>query len=115
MVDQNSGHVAGYLTCGAGESTQKLWENDSIKASAGVAINYKAGHLYTDDRQCKGKTCRLFLVVLDLKTGVEIARTAVKGDKPSMGQIFIGTNAVYYVASNTRESNGYVTRVTASR
>ena len=115
MLDQNSGHVAGYLTCGGGQSTQKLWENDSIKASSGVAINYKAGHLYTDDRKCTGKTCRLFLVVLDLKTGVEIARTAVKGDKPSMGQIFIGANAVYYVASNTRESNGYVTRVTASR
>ena len=115
MLDQNSGHVSGFSTCAGGKSIEKLWENDSIKASAGVAINYKAGQLYTDDRTCKGKKCKLYLVVLDLRTGRELARTAVAGTKPSMGQIFIGPDAVYYVASDTRDAHGYVTRVTTSR
>jgi len=53
--------------------------------------------------------------VLDLRTGRELARTALKGAKPSMGQIFIGPDAVYYVASDARDAHSYVTRVTTSR
>lgn len=115
VLGQNSGHLSGFLTCAGGQSVKKVWENNSIKASAGIAINYKAGQLYTDDRTCKGKKCKLYLVVLDLRTGRELARTAVAGTKPSMGQIFIGPDAVYYVASDTRDAHGYVTRVTTSR
>jgi hypothetical protein len=39
----------------------------------------------------------------------------VKGTKPSIGQIFIGPHAVHYVATDTDDPNGYVTRVTAVR
>jgi hypothetical protein len=53
--------------------------------------------------------------VLSLRTGRRIASVPVKGDKPSIGQIFVGRNAVYYVATNTHDAHGYVTRVTASR
>lgn len=116
VEDQASGHATGYLTCGGGQSLTKIWENTSISASAGVAINTAAGHLYTDDRVCTaGGKCRMFLVVLNLRTGEEIARVAVRGNKPSIGQIFIGPKAVYYVATNTDDPHGYVTRVTASR
>ncbi|MFM9136134.1 MAG: hypothetical protein ACKOT0_12025 [bacterium] len=116
VEDQVSGHAAGYLTCGGGQGVKKIWENSSITASAGMAINSAAGHLYTDDRVCDARgRCRMFLVVLDLRTGVEIARTAVRGNKPTIGQIFIGPEAVYYVATNTDDPNGYVTRVTAAR
>jgi len=115
VEDQVSGHAVGFLTCGGGQSVKKIWENTSIKASAGMAINSAAGHLYTDDRVCdaQGK-CRMYLVVLDLRTGREIARVGVRGNKPSIGQIFIGPSAVYYVATNTDDAHGYVTRVTAS-
>ena len=81
-----------------------------------MAVNYRAGHLYTDDRRCSPKrTCRLYLVVVDLSSGRELARVRVKGTKPSMGQIFIGRDAVYYVATQTGDRRGYVTRVTAAR
>ena len=79
-----------------------------------MAIDYKTGQLYTDDRRCNPRgRCRLFLVVLDLRSGREITRVRVKGTKPSIGQIFIGPHAVYYVATDTNDPNGYVTRVTA--
>ena len=113
--DQVSGHVAGYLACAGGETVQPLWENDEITVSAGVAIDYKRGVLYTDDRSCAlAQPCKLFLVALDLRTGNELARVRVAGTKPSIGQIFIGAdNAVYYPATDTGEANGYVTRVIA--
>src|SRR5262249_42625696 len=116
VQDQASGHVAGYRACDGGVSFAKLWENDHIVSSAGMALNYRAGQLYTDDRRCSpNRTCRLYLVVLDLRSGRELARVRVKGTKPSMGQIFIGRDAVYYVATQTGDRNGYVTRVTAAR
>jgi hypothetical protein len=62
-----------------------------------MAVNYTAGHLYTDDRRCSRRTCRLYLVVLDLRTGRELARVRVKGTRPSTGR-----------------RHGYVTRVTAA-
>jgi hypothetical protein len=45
----------------------------------------------------------------------ELARVRVKGTRPSVGQIFIGRGAVYYVAAQTGRRSGYVTRVTAAR
>jgi hypothetical protein len=72
--------------------------------------------LYTDDRRCLPLLgCRLFLVLLDLRTGDELGRIRVKGTKPPIGQIFIGSDgAVYYPATDTGEANGYLTRVTAA-
>ena len=115
VENQVSGHIAGFTACNGGTSLQKLWENDSIDGSAGMAINYASGQLYADDHQCTPSgTCKLFFVVLDLHTGKEIARTAVAGSEPSIGQIFIGpNNAVLYLATDTNNPNGYITRVTA--
>lgn len=116
VAEQSTGRVAGYLVCDGGASVKKLWENDRIKSSAGMAVNYRAGQLYTDDRKCQSKRrCKLFLVVLDLHTGRELARVRVRGTEPSMGQIFIGQNAVYYIAAQTGQTHGYITRVTAAR
>jgi hypothetical protein len=53
------------------------------------------------------------MVTLDLETGEELARVRVRGTKPTMGQIFIGEDAVYYIATQTATSNGYITRITA--
>lgn len=115
VQDQASGHVAGYLACDGGTSVVKLWENDRITSSAGMAINHRAGHLYTDDRDCSSaRRCRVFLVVLDLRTGRELARVRVKATKPSMGQIFIAPGAVHYVAAQTGDRHGFVTRITAA-
>jgi hypothetical protein len=116
VEDQLNGHISGFMACAGGRHVQKLWENDSLKPSDGMAIDYKTGQLYTDDRRCtSGGRCRLFLVVLDLRSGRELARVRVKGTKPSIGQIFIGPHAVYYVATDTDDPSGYVTRVTAIR
>lgn len=112
--DQASGRVSGYRACGGGVSARKLWETDEIESSAGMAVNYRAGQLYTDDRVCpQQRRCRLYLVVLDLRTGEELARVRVAGTKPTMGQIFIGRGAVYYIATQTGTPHGYITRVTA--
>jgi hypothetical protein len=116
VQDQATGRVAGYMACDGGASFDKLWENDDISTSAGMAVNYRAGHLYTDDRTCSSKgRCRLYLVVLELRTGRELARVRVRGTRPSMGQIFVGRRAVYYIAAQTGRRNGFITRVTAAR
>jgi hypothetical protein len=114
VEDQLNGHISGFMACAGGRRIQKLWENDRLKPSDGMAIDYKSGQLYTDDRRCTASgACRLFLVVLDLPTGRQLARVRVKGTKPSIGQIFIGPHAVYYTATDTDDPHGYVTRVTA--
>jgi hypothetical protein len=41
------------------------------------------------------------------------ASVGVKGTEPSIGQIFVGPGAVCYVATQTDEAQGYITRVTA--
>jgi hypothetical protein len=77
-------------------------------------IDYRSGQLYADDRHCtKSSKCRMYLDVLSLRTGRRLASVRVKGTEPSIGQIFIGPGAVYYVATQTDEAQGYVTRVTA--
>lgn len=111
--DEQTGRVSGFRVCDGGGQVEKLWQSSEIKGSAGMAINHEAGHVYTDDRTCVSRRCRLYLVVLDLRTGEELARTRVAGTKPSIGQIFIGPDAVYHVATDTREGRGHVTRVTA--
>jgi hypothetical protein len=47
-------------------------------------------------------------------TGTEIARIGVAGSQPSIGRIFIGPDAVYYIATQGEGGNGYITKVTAS-
>lgn len=112
--DQRSGRLTGYRACAGGKEVQKIWENPSLKGSAGVAIDYERGVLYADDRQCSGDDCQLFVVALELETGQELTRVDVAGSKPSIGQIFIGGDgAVYYPATQTGEDQGYLTRVTA--
>ena len=114
VQDQLSGHIAGYQACAGGRSVKKLWENDAIASSAGMAINYKAGQLYADDRRCSSATkCTFYLDVLSLRSGNKLADVKVKGTKPTIGQIFIGPGAVYYTATETHDPHGYVTRVTA--
>ena len=113
VEDELHGQVSGFAACAGGETVEKLWENDSLHVSAGAAIAYDRGHLYVDDRTCDADgTCQLYLVVLDLNTGEEIARTRVQGTKPSIGQIFIGgENAVYFPATDTGTGRGYVNKI----
>lgn len=114
VQNQLSGHISGFRVCSGGASTVKLWENDRIEDSVGLSINDRDGQLYAEDRHCVKKVCSLALVVLDLKTGREIARTKVAGSEPSIGQIFIGpNNAIYHLATDTDRPHGYITRVTA--
>lgn len=112
--DQRSGQVAGFRACAGGTALEPLWVNDALAATAGVAIDHEQGVVWTDDRRCSGGDCQLFAVALDLDTGEELARVEVAGTKPSIGQIFIGGDgAVYYPATETREAQGHLTRVTA--
>jgi hypothetical protein len=116
VEDQPNGSLAGYRACAGGRTVSKLWENDSLKPSAGIAIDYRSGQLYTDNRVCKrGRPCRLFLEVLDLRLGRQLAQVRVRGRKPSIGQIFIAPHAVYYTASDIGSRHGFVTRVTVDR
>ena len=114
VEDQLHGQVSGFIACAGGRSVEKLWEIDSLKVSAGASIAYDRGQLYVDDRRCgPNSDCELFLVVLDLQTGEEIARVPVKGVKPSIGQIFIGPDAVYFPATDAGRRHGYLNRITA--
>jgi len=111
--DELSGHIAGWRACGSGRNVKKLWQNDRIASGAGMAIDYRSGQLYADDHRWTKTSCRLYLDVLSLRTGRRLASVRVKGTKPSIGQIFIGPGAVYYLATQTDGTHGYVTRVTA--
>ena len=115
VQNQVDGHISGFRVCSGGTDVKKLWENDSIDGSAGMAINDATGQLYADDHHCVTRIkCMLFFVVLDLRTGRELARVRVAGDEPSMGQIFIGPQGrVFYLATDTDKPNGYITRITA--
>lgn len=114
VEDQVTGHISGFAACDGGANIKKLWENDAIAGSAGMAIDTANGQLYADDHHCLKGKCTLSLVVLSLRTGKELARTTVAGSEPTIGQIFIGPrNRVFYLATDTDKPNGYITRVTA--
>jgi len=114
VQDQLSGRVSGFRACNGGAATAKLWENRTIKDSVGLAIDELNSQLYADDRNCVSKVCTLALVVLNLKTGREIARVKIAGTEPSIGQIFVGPhNALFHLATDTDRPNGYITRVRA--
>jgi hypothetical protein len=98
-------------------SLEKMWVTDRYAISVGAAIVADQRRLYTDDRVCDpdGTGCKLYLVVADLMTGKEIARIRVAGSQPSIGRIFIGPDAVYYIATQGEGGGGFVTKVTATR
>ena len=79
--------MAGWQAVGRGAAIRKAWQSDQYLTAAGAAIAVDQGHLYADDRECDddGLNCTLFLVVLDLATGEEIARTEVAGTVPPVG------------------------------
>ena len=96
-------------------SLEQLWVTDQYAVSIGAAIVSDQNRLYTDDQECDadGTNCTLFLVVVDLMTGEELTRIEVAGTQPSIGRIFIGPDAVYYIATQGEGGNGYMTRITA--
>jgi hypothetical protein len=97
-------------------SLEPLWVTDQYAVSVGAAIVADQERLYTDDRACNadGTECTLYLVVADLLTGDEIARVEVAGSQPSIGRIFISTDAIYYIATQGEGGNGYLTKITAA-
>ena len=116
VEDQLNGFVAAYRACDGGKSVTKVWETGRYHVSAGAAIAWDRGHLYIDDRECTpGGRCKLWLVVLDLESGRELARVRVRGRKPSIGQIFIGTeNDVYFPTTDATKARGHLNRVFAA-
>ncbi len=113
-ADAVNGRLAGWRIADDG-SLENLWVTDRYAVSVGAAIVADQNRLYTDDRTCndEGTRCTLYMVVADLTTGDEIARVEVAGSQPSIGRIFVGPDAVYYIATEGEGGNGYVTRVTA--
>jgi hypothetical protein len=114
-ADAVNGRLAAWQITDDG-SLESLWATDDYAVSVGAAIVADQRRLYTDDRECEadGSDCTLYLVVADLTTGTEIARVEVAGSQPSIGRIFIGPDAVYYIATQGEGGNGYITRVTAT-
>ncbi|MDX1414260.1 MAG: hypothetical protein R3293_08710 [Candidatus Promineifilaceae bacterium] len=110
--DQINGVTAGWLVEDDGTLTKK-WEIDSIKSSGGSAIASDQGHIYFDDRRCDdaGENCELYLVILDITTGSQVAEIKVAGSAPTIGQIFLGEGVAYMIATEPGESNGYITKV----
>ena len=113
-ADAVNGRLAAWRIAEDG-SLEQLWVTDRYALSAGAAIVSDQKRLYTDDRRCDadGSHCTLYLVVADLMTGHEIARVRVAGSQPTIGRIFIGPHAVYYIATQGEGGNGYVTKVSA--
>ena len=114
-ADAVNGRTAAWRIADDG-SLEKMWVTDRYKISVGAAIVADQHRLYTDDRVCDatGKRCTLYLVIADLLTGEEIARVEVAGSQPSIGRIFVGSDAVYYIATQGEGGDGYVTKVTAT-
>jgi hypothetical protein len=115
VADAVNGRLAGWHIADDG-SLEQAWVTDEYAVSIGAAIVADQARLYTDDRRCNalGIDCTLYLVVADLLTGAEVARVEVAGSQPSIGRIFVGPDAVYYIATQGEGGNGYVTKVTAT-
>jgi hypothetical protein len=110
--DQINGLTAGWRLMDDGTLT-KIWETDSYRSTGGTAIGVDQRHFYIDDRRCddSGGNCELYLVVLDLTTGEKLAEAKVAGVGPTIGQIFLSKDSVFFVATEPGESNGFVTKV----
>jgi hypothetical protein len=115
-ADAVNGRTAAWTITDDG-ALENLWVTGQYAISVGAAIVADQHRLYTDDRQCntEGTDCTLYLVVADLLTGDEIARLGVAGTQPSIGRIFISTDAVYYIATQGEGGNGSVTKITTAR
>ena len=109
--DTINGILAGWRR--QGRTLTKLWETDRYQSSAGAAIASDQQQIYIDDRRCddRGQHCRLFLVVLDLITGEQIAEVQVAGSSPSLGQIFLSEGSAFFVATEADKRTGFVTKV----
>ena len=111
--DSVNGRLAAWRV-GEGGSFENVWVNDTLHVSVGPAIVLDTNRLYVDDRSCPDATqtqCTVYLVVLDLSTGEELARVQVAGTKPTLARILVGNDAVYYVASEAGNEHGFVTKV----
>jgi hypothetical protein len=110
--DQINGITAGWRLMDDGTLT-KVWETDSYRSTGGTAIGVDQGHFYIDDRRCddSGDNCELFLVVLDLTTGQKLAEAKVAGVGPTIGQIFLNGDSVFFVATEPGEKKGFLTKV----
>jgi hypothetical protein len=111
-ADAVNGRLAAWQIADDG-SLEQMWVTDRYAVAAGAAIVSDQERLYTDDRECNadGSRCTQYLVVADLTTGDEIARVRVAGSQPTIGRIFVGPEAVYYIATQGEGGNGYVTKV----
>jgi hypothetical protein len=99
---------------GADGKLEVLWQKSEYSTAAGAAIASDQEHLYMGDRRCGGPGlthCELFLVVLDLTTGDKLGEVRVPGTVPTLGEIFVGDNEVYFISSEAGEHGGYVTRI----
>jgi hypothetical protein len=115
-ADAVNGRTAAWTITDDG-ALENLWVTGQYAISVGAAIVADQHRLYTDDRQCNTDEtdCTLYLVVADLLTGDEIARVGVAGTQPSIGRIFISTDAIYYIATQGEGGNGSVTKITTAR
>jgi hypothetical protein len=113
-ADAVNGRLAAWRIDESG-ALENLWTTDEYAVSVGAAIVADQHRLYTDDRECneRGRNCTLYLVVLDLVTAEEIARVEVAGSQASIGRIFIGSDAVYYISTQGEGGNGFITKITA--
>lgn len=113
--DAVNGRLAGWRVCEQG-TYELLWATDNFRPSIGAAVVINSNRLYVDHRVCRNeeeqKDCKLYMVMLDLETGKEIAWVRVAGTEPSLSHIVIGRDEVYYIASEARSGNGFVTKIT---
>jgi hypothetical protein len=111
--DQINGNTAAWQQDDNGDLVM-LWETTDYATATGAAIASDQEHLYMGDRICDGPGlthCELFLVVLDLNTGDKLGEVQVAGSVPTLGEIFIGDDEVFYISSEAGKSGGYVTRI----
>jgi hypothetical protein len=111
--DAVNGRLAAWRIAEGG-SFETVWVNDNLQVSLGAAIVVGTDRLYTDDRSCPDASqtdCTVYLVVVDLGSGEELARVEVAATKPSLSHIMVGKDEVYYVASEAGRAHGFVTKV----
>jgi len=113
--DAVNGRLAAWRV-GEGGSFENLWMNEDLHVSLGAAVVVGTDRLYTDDRTCPDSSqtgCTVYLVVVDLSSGEELARVEVAATEPSLAHILVGRHEVYYVASEAGRDHGFVTKVSA--
>lgn len=110
--DQMNRVIAGWNMADDGTMT-KVWETHRYRSSAGSAIASDQGQLYIDDLRCEDGDidCSYYLVVLDVTTGEQLAEIEVAGTTPSLGQIFLGKDDLFFISSEAGKGGGFITRV----